>query len=145
MITYPEEKLFESIKNIMKKYIKNTSPFESWEQTQVFFWCNNNMHKYPALEFIHGSINGVKIHNSLKLKMQKQGLKKGVPDIDLPLRNKKYSGLHIELKRTKGGSLTKDQKKTLQFYANQGRKAVMCRGHKAAIKVIKDYLKDVED
>ncbi len=143
MIKYPEEKLIESINNIMGKYIKNTSPYEKWEQQKVFFWRDQNIDKHPELKFMSGSINGVKLHNALKIKMKKQGMIKGVPDIDFPFKNKNYSGLHIELKRIKGGKTTPEQKEYLQFLANQGRKAVICKGHKAAIKVIEEYLKDI--
>ena len=76
----------------------------------------------------------------LAVKAKKQGLKRGWPDIDLPWKNKKYSGLHIELKRIEKSSVSKDQKETIKFLSDQGRFACICYGHSVAIGIIEKYL-----
>jgi hypothetical protein len=121
----------------------NKTPLEDWEQEQIFNWRHNNIRKYPELKYMYATLNGVRVQPGLRRKLKKQGLTKGVPDIDLPVNNKYYTGLHIELKRLKGGTASPEQKAFLQFLANQGRLAVVCKGHKAAIKTIKDYLKNI--
>lgn len=60
--------------------------------------------------------------------------------LDYPLKNSKYNGLFIELKRIKGGSVSKEQKDFISFLNNQGYLAVVCKGHKEAIVVIEQYL-----
>lgn len=61
-------------------------------------------------------------------------------NIGFPLKNSKYNGLFIELKRIKGGSVSKEQKDFISFLNNQGYLAVVCKGHKEAIVVIEHYL-----
>ncbi len=115
-------------------------PYEDYEQNQVFLWSFRNEKRYPDLELLNGSLNGFRLTPSLRLKAKQQGLKKGYPDIFLPVRNKEFSGLFIELKRIKGGSVSPEQKKFLKRLNGQGFMAVVCKGHEAAIEVIENYL-----
>jgi hypothetical protein len=139
-IASPTELKTLNHKNLVKK---NNVPRESWEQEMIFKWACNNQKKYPELKYMNGSLSGVRLTVGLRIKAKKQGNKKGVPDIDLPAKNKYYSGLHIELKRVKGGVASKEQKDFLQFLADQGRKAVICKGHEAALKVLIEYLENI--
>ena len=121
----------------------NNTPLESWEQEQVINWKKNNILKYPCLKYMSGSISGIKMSQGARAKMVKQGFISGVPDIDLPAKNKFFSGLHIELKRQKGGVLSDAQEETLQFLADQGRSCHVCKGHRAAISVLLEYLENI--
>ncbi len=119
-------------------------PYEDVEQKKVFDWSALNEKRYPDLELLNGSLNGFRLTPSLRLKAKQQGLKKGYPDIFLPVRNGEFSGLFIELKRIKGGSVSLEQKEFLKRLNEQGFRAVVCKGHKAAIEVIENYLLDKE-
>ena len=120
---------------------KNQTPLEEKEQEAVFHWIRSNQIKYPKLQLAYGTLNGVRLAPKLRKKMYLQGNRKGVPDICLPAMGKNLeSGLYIELKRTKGGSVSKAQKEYIELLKNQGFIAIVCKGHIEAIKTIKEYL-----
>ena len=129
-----------------KKRKKNPLiPYEEAEQKQIFIWSKMNEKQYPDLELLNGSLSGFRLTPGLRKKSKEQGSKKGYPDIFLPVKNKGFSGLFIELKRIKGGSVSKEQKEFLKRLNDQGFKAVVCKGYKEAVSVIKNYLNIRED
>ncbi|MBU0992383.1 MAG: VRR-NUC domain-containing protein, partial [Proteobacteria bacterium] len=73
-----------------------------------------------------------------KLKME--GVKKGVPDLCLPVAKKPYNGLYIEMKRRTGGNVSVDQKKWLQRLNKAGYLAVVAHGCDEAWEVLMNYL-----
>jgi len=71
-------------------------------------------------------------------KLKAQGAKKGVPDIVIMENPKKtgyehHPGVVIELKRIKGGTVSKEQKKWLAIFERQGFYSCVCRGHMEAV------------
>ena len=122
---------------------KNTEPipYEYDEQKAIFTWVKYAIHEYPDLWLLNGSLNGVRLNIGQAVKCKKIGMKKGYPDVFLPVPTVLYSGLFIELKRIKGGSVSKEQKEWLLRLELNGYKAVVCRGADEAIRVIKEYLK----
>ena len=86
------------------------------------------------------TLNGVRLTIGQATKAKRSGNKKGVPDIWLPVKRGKFSGLVIELKREIGGVVLKEQKEWLAFLNKQGYNAVVCRGFMAAITEIQNYL-----
>ena len=119
---------------------KNTTPLECLEQEKIFRWSRANQIRYPSLQWLHGSLNGVRLTPGLRNKMKKQGMTKGYPDIDLPIRVNDYNGLHIEFKRLRGGVVSYEQKEWLKHLNKEGRLAVIAKGHDKAISIIKKYL-----
>ena len=97
-------------KTTNKKKPKNDSPFEEWEQEQVFIWRNDNCEKYQDLKLLNGSLCGVRLRPGQWKKAKRQGMPKGFPDINLPIVCYPWSGLYIELKRVKGGVVSKEQR-----------------------------------
>ncbi len=127
---------------MVAKKKKNDTPLEEWEQVQVFRWIRSNQIRYPKLQLAYGTLNGVRLTPKLRNKMYLQGNRKGVNDIVLPARShdNEYPGLYLELKRLKGGVISKDQKRFNELLREQGYLAVFCKGHIAAIDMIKEYL-----
>ena len=123
--------------------MKRLYPTELQEQIAVFSWANTQLDKYPLLRYMNASLNGVRLTIGQATIAKRSGLLKGYPDIFLPLRNKEYSGLFIELKRVKGGVVSPEQKDFLSFLNSQGFKAVVCRGSVEAIETIECYLNDI--
>ena len=123
--------------------MKRLYPTELQEQIAVFSWANTQLDKYPLLRYMNASLNGVRLTIGQATIAKRSGLLKGYPDIFLPLRNKEYSGLFIELKRVKGGVVSPEQKDFLSFLNSQGFKAVVCRGSKEAIETIECYLNNI--
>jgi len=83
-----------------------------------------------------------------------EGLKSGVPDLMIPIANKYYHGLFIEMKRRakrlkngkKSTSHTKvrpEQEKWLNDLSERGYCVNVCYGADEAIEVIENYMEDV--
>lgn len=114
-------------------------PTEYEEQRDIFLWSNASNKK--ELKLLHASLNGVRLTIGQSMKAKRSGMKKGVPDLFLPIPRHDYHGLFIELKRAKGGTVSKEQKQWLNDLNEQGYLAVVCKGADEAIKTITDYLK----
>jgi hypothetical protein len=82
--------------------------------------------------------NGGLRNLSVATKLKAEGVKKGVPDMFLPLANETYHGLFIELK-TETGRASKEQKEMIDKLNANGYRAVVCFGYKSAIEEIKNY------
>lgn len=116
---------------------------ESAHQQQVVEWARwaSRSAKYPMLEMLHCSLNGVKLSKSQAGIAKGQGMLSGVPDLFLPVPRGKYHGLYIEMKHG-SNTLTDNQKKFLQNAANVGFAVSVCYSAQEAIKRIEDYYKD---
>lgn len=115
-------------------------PYEHWEQCQVFLWKAQNVARYTDLEWLNGSMSGVKLPPGLATKCKRAGLVKGKPDIDLPVPRGGFVGLKIELKRERTGKVEDEQRRWLAAMTRFGWYACVCHGHKAAIEIITQYI-----
>lgn len=123
------------------KMAKDTTQLESWEQTKIFNWINENKGKYPALNLYFATGNGLKLTPGQSKKAKAQGiLEKGIPDIigDFPFNG--YHGQRIELKRLKGSKTSAEQTARIWMYNSLGFKADVIKGADNAIEAIKKYL-----
>lgn len=114
---------------------------EAVHQKMIIEWCEWQKTKYPELDMIFHITNEGKRSKRTGAELKRMGLKRGIPDICLPVPNEKYNGLWIELKADKTKRLTKEQKEWLEKLNRYGYKALRCNGADEAIDTIKDYLK----
>lgn len=114
---------------------------EAVHQKIIMEWCEWQKTKYPELDMIFHITNEGKRSKRTGAELKRMGLKRGIPDICLPVPNKEYNGLWIELKADKTKRLTKEQKEWLEKLNRYGYKALRCNGADEAIETIKDYLK----
>lgn len=115
-------------------------PTEHEEQAALMDWIYLTSWKYPELNLFYHVPNEGKRSPAAAMKLLAEGLKKGVPDNFLPVARGGYHGLYIELKRTKGGKLSPEQRQWLDDLNAQGYLAVECKGWEAAAKVIENYI-----
>lgn len=111
-------------------------------QMQIMDW--SKLIRYngrPLFDFIHHSPNGGKRHISTAIRFKKMGVKAGYPDLIIDIASGGYHGLRIELKKQKGGTVSKVQKERLATLTEQGYCAVVARGFDEAIAVIQKYIK----
>ena len=123
----------------MKKTINY--PTEEQEQAVVFQWAEIMENRYPELKLLYHVPNGGLRSKSEAVRFKRVGVKSGVPDICLPVARKGYHGLYIEMKRQKGGTLSKPQREWLDDLFAQGYLAVRCDGADEAISTLERYLK----
>lgn len=120
---------------------KNKTPLESWEQTKIFNWINENKKKYPTLSMYFATGNGLTLTPGQRKKAKAQGiLEKGIPDIIGDYPHNGYHGQRIELKRLKGSKTYIEQLARIEIYKQLGFKADIIKGADEAIETIKEYL-----
>ena len=113
---------------------------ESAHQAQVVEWSRwaYKTGKYPLLNMLHCSLNGVKLSGTQAKIAKGQGMLSGVPDLFLPVPRQSFHGLYIEMKSEKG-RLTENQQWFLTNAESVGYKTVVCYNAKEAIAAIQAY------
>lgn len=117
----------------MKEVIKI---YESQIQKAVFDWAKLK----PELKWLFHIPNGGSRNMIEAVQLKRQGVKKGVSDIFLPISRNGFHGLFIELKAGKNKP-SKEQLEFIDYVTEQGYKAVICYGLDETIRVIEDYLR----
>lgn len=112
---------------------------EHQEQVALFKWADIMSKNVPDLKLLFAIPNGGLRSKVVAVKLKKEGVKSGVPDIFLPVPKDGYSGLWIELK-TKKGRVTENQKWWIARLEEQGYMASVCYGWNAARTLIEGYL-----
>jgi len=123
---------------------------EHAEQSLLFEWAVIIQDTYPELKYLHAIPSGAKLpyhHDSngkrvsiQGARLKREGLKRGIPDICLPVPRGNWHGLYIELKRSNGGRLTPEQLDCIIFLNGQGYFACICNGFENAKAVIEWYI-----
>ena len=116
-------------------------PKEYDEQVQVFDWARRFC-RLEGIELLYATLNGVRLPIGLARKMKRAGLRPGPPDINLDCARGGYAGLRLEMKRTKGGTLSQSQKDWHQNLIAEGYKVITAKGAQEAIDAIKAYLEN---
>ena len=112
---------------------------EADEQKAVIQWCILMEGRWPELEYIYHVPNGGSRNAREAANLKAQGVKPGVPDLELPAARGRYTGLHIELKHG-NNKVTADQDRFLKALRKMGRCAVVCYETEAAIRTLEEYL-----
>lgn len=115
-------------------------PSEAEEQRALFTWAAHMMGTWPELELMYHTPNEGKRSPKRGYIMKQEGLKKGVPDICLPVPRGGYHGLYIELKRLGGGRKSQEQKYYIDALKKLGYAAEFRNGWQAAAELIVKYL-----
>lgn len=112
---------------------------EASEQAAVIQWCIFAERKYPELKWIYHVPNGGSRNEREAANLKIQGVRPGVPDLELPAARGAYTGLHIEMKHGKN-KVSEDQDKYLTALRDMGRCAVVCYEAEPAIRIIEEYM-----
>lgn len=113
---------------------------EAQEQIAVIKWTQQSSIRnlFPDLKLLFHVPNENKDVKQVKI-AKALGVKKGVPDLFLPVARGDYHGLAIEMK-AETGRPSEAQKWWVRELANQGWKAMVCHGHDEAIAVLTWYM-----
>lgn len=117
---------------------------ESGHQEALFNWAEYNMQRMPELEYLHHVPNGGKRDKATAIALKRQGVKAGVPDVELPAPRGEYHGLYIELKAG-SNTTTANQKRWLKFLRQQGYYTAVCYSWQLAAELIERYLLHPEE
>jgi hypothetical protein len=113
-------------------------PTEHAEQVALINWCH--AHPDRRLQLIYAHMNGIRTTPGDSIKHRDAGAKKGLPDLFLPVPSGEWHGLYIEMKRTKGGVVSPEQKIWISLLKQQGYEAIVCKGAEEAKAAIEKYL-----
>lgn len=117
-----------------------TAAKESAEQIALMSWANLQAKTMPELARLYAVPNGGSRHKLEAVNLKRQGVKRGVPDLCLPVPRHGRHGLYIELKRTQGSTTSKEQKDWIAYLNEAGYVAVICKGFDEARAAILEYL-----
>lgn len=125
---------------------------EDAAQIALFIWSSQVevIEAYPDIRWMFAIPNGGFRTKAGAGKLRAMGLKKGIPDIFLPVKRGPWNGLFIELKREKrdekrAGQASPDQKKWIEALREQGFGAMVCVGYEQARETIIKYLEWKEE
>lgn len=115
-------------------------PSEKEEQIALVNWARRNQ-EYQELRLLHAIHNSTPTTPKVALQQKLMGTVRGIPDLFLPVPRGGYHGIYIELKRSKGGSVSADQKAIIAALREQGYRVEVCHGAEQAKRVLLQYLK----
>ena len=115
-------------------------PTESDEQQSLFKWAKLSEGLYPDLKLLHAIPNGGLRNKVTAARLQREGVKPGVPDICLPMPRGDFKGLYIEMKRIRGGTVSQEQIQWIMGLRMNGYCAEICKGWEKAKDLILWYL-----
>lgn len=125
---------------------------EHQEQSLVARWASLNDRRFPELRLLFAVPNGGDRHRAVAALLKAEGVKKGVPDLHLPVPRCGYASLFIEMKRraprqtkTKGlqFDLTRPTAEQLEWHARlraEGNAVVVCWTAEEAQAVLESYV-----
>ena len=103
------------------------------EQVAFVQWFER---QYPNV-VIWATPNGGKRHVVAAVKMKKEGVKAGVPDLFIPEWR-----LFIEMKTRDGGVVSASQKSMINYLRSVGYTVEVAKGCEEAIKIVCDFVKN---
>ena len=120
---------------------KATALAEAQHQAMVLKWTQQATirAKWPELSLLFHVPNERHCTPQQGKNLQRMGVKRGVPDLCLPVPRGQYNGLFIEMK-TESGRTTDDQEWWGERLLAQGYMWEVCHGWESAVRVLEWYM-----
>ncbi len=114
---------------------------EHMEQVAYFEWVDLMRNQDERYDMIYAVPNGGHRHKAVAAKMKREGVRRGVLDIngDVPVGG--YHGFRIEMKLNKKSRLTDEQKIWIRRYRKHGFVAERCDGFDEAKAFTEAYMR----
>lgn len=77
-------------------------------------------------------------------RLRKEGVRAGIPDMLLAVPAGQAHGLFLEMKRCRGGRVSKAQKATMGVFESLGYQVAVCYGCRDAIAAVEKYLEGAQ-
>lgn len=125
---------------IPKKYkMKKETLTEHQIQSQYFKILSLNENKFPFLKYIFAIPNGGARHIAVAKKMKAEGVKRGVPDIFIPITVRTSPGMFLETK-TSIGRQSPEQKEYEAFLVSELYMYAVCKSVEELLFETENYL-----
>lgn len=109
---------------------------EHQEQCAFVQWLEWNYPNEPWFAIPNGGKRDVRV----AIKLKKEGVRPGVPDLCFPIPRGTYNGLFIEMK-AQGNKYASDHQKDMMYKLSvNGFKCVIAKGAEQAISAVKEYM-----
>lgn len=112
---------------------------EHAHQVALFAWAEYAKAEHPELELMFAVPNGGHRHKATAGRLKAEGLRRGVPDVALPVPRGKWAGLWIEMKYGRNKT-TADQERWIEALGRYGHRVAVCYDWMEAKAVIEEYL-----
>lgn len=119
--------------------MKRPLPTEHQEQAALMAWAALAVRQCPELELLFAVPNAGKRTPRQGTRMRQEGLKRGVPDLHLPVARNGAAGLWIEMKRG-AAKPTAEQLRWHGLLRAQGHRVEICRSAQEGILLLREYL-----
>jgi len=117
---------------------------ESSEQSALIQWAEAQSSVYPELQLLYSIPNQGGSGKQAIIRgqrMRREGQKKGIPDLCLPISRGNFLTLYIEMKDVGNkGRLTKEQTKWISLLSSVGHNCQVCHGFEEAMNTLLNYL-----
>lgn len=118
---------------------------EHSQQAAFFCWAQKNLEKFPELKFMFAIPNGGERNKVTATRLKAEGVKRGVPDVFLPVQRKGCGGLWIEFKRPgtetqKEGRLSPEQQAFKNFAHSEKYGHFVAYNYLQAVECVVSYL-----
>lgn len=113
---------------------------ESEEQIYVMNWAAYMANRDPRYSLLFHIPNGGKRGKAEAGRFRAEGVKSCVPDLMLPVPVGMWAGCFIEMKRTKGGRLSDEQKRWIELLRAQGYYVEVAYGGEMATRILEKYM-----
>lgn len=110
----------------------NSLPSEHQEQSGFVHWFRHHFPRVLIFAIPNGEHRSVSVGKRLKA----EGVVRGIPDLFVP----EFS-VWVEMKRTKGGRLSKDQKEVIRYLESIGHTVIVGKGAQDASRQLLHHLK----
>ncbi|HEX4843173.1 MAG TPA: VRR-NUC domain-containing protein [Limnobacter sp.] len=108
-------------------------------QVRFFQWAQVQAKTVPDLDKLYAIPNGGHRHNAVAAKLRAEGVKKGIPDVKLPVPRGGFVGLAIEFKAGENVP-SKEQREKITQLQRDGWCVTVCWCEEAAKRVVMGYL-----
>lgn len=110
------------------------------QQAVIQWWAHAHAGLYCPEELLFAIPNGGARHIATAVRLKREGVRAGVPDLFLAAPNRSSFGLFIELKAGKAGRVSPAQKQMLDLLSSHGYATEVCRTFEEATAAIERYL-----
>lgn len=93
-----------------------------------------------ALDEMFAIPNGGERHKAVAGNLKAEGVKRGIPDIMLPLPVGNAHGLFVEMKKVKDGTVSPEQRDRIARLKKRGYTCYVCKGWVSAVQTIQAYI-----
>lgn len=114
-------------------------PTEHEEQSAFFTWADKWLPE-DMRPLLFAIPNGGHRFAATAGKLKAEGVRAGVPDVFFSWARLGYHGLYLEMKRTKGGTLSEKQKDMIASLQQAGYLVVVCKGCEEAKEALRAYM-----